>query len=208
MLELHASDGSLITTNDNWMELDQSAINDLEANHLAPSDSRESAIVAMLAPGAYTGIVRGKDDTEGIALAEAYDVTARSHSQVGNISTRGFVQIEDNVMIGGFELGQNPGDAHIVVRALGPSLADYGIPDTLADPTLELRDSEGNLLSMNDNWPEDPAQAALITSKGLAPKNMLESAAAIDLPAGGYTVIVRGNNAGTGVGLVEVYNTP
>ena len=109
-------------------------------------------------------------------------------------------------MIAGFILGGNTADDNMILRGIGPSLTAFGVPDALADPTLELRDNNGALLRANDNWQDDPAQAAIISAAGLAPTDALESAIAATLPPGQYTALLAGKNGGTGVGLVEAYN--
>ena len=93
-----------------------------------------------------------------------------------------------------------------MVRGIGPSLSAFGVPNPLQDPTLELRDKDGNLLRSDNDWQDDSAQAAEITAAGLAPSNPKESAIAATLPPGPYTAILAGLNNGTGVGLVEVYD--
>jgi hypothetical protein len=143
---------------------------------------------------------------------EAYDLAQTVPSKLANISTRGFVDTGDNVMIGGFIIGaglgnNGSGSEKVVVRAIGPSLIPFGITNALPDPSLELHDSNGNTIAVNDNW-KDGDQAAEIQASGLAPGNDLESAILKVLPAGGYTAIVRGNANATGVGLVEAYNLP
>jgi hypothetical protein len=150
-LELHGSDGSLITEDDNWKDdPDQMAL--ITATGLAPSDDLESAIVATLDPGSYTAIVNGGDGGTGIGLVEVYDLGEETGSYLANISTRGFVQTGDNVMIGGFILGGGTSGAQVLVRAIGPSLGAAGVNGALSDPTLELRDADGTLISSNDNW--------------------------------------------------------
>ena len=200
VLELRASDGSLIMSNDNW-RMDQES--EIEMTGLAPSKDLESAIVATLDPGAYTAIVSGKNGGTGVGLVEAYDLDSASDSELANISTRGFVATESNVMIGGFILGS---EANVLIRAIGPSLADFGVAGALADPTLELRDVQGTLISSNDNW-KDPNQLE-IEMTGLQPSKDAESTVLETLPAGAYTAIVAGAGATTGVGLVEVYRLP
>jgi hypothetical protein len=208
VLELHAADQSLITSNDNWMDDPQQAA-DIEATGLAPKNNLESAILVTLDPGSYTAIVSGKDGTTGVGLVEAYDLDQTAVSQLGNISTRGFVETGNNVMIGGFILGpEGAEDATTLVRAIGPSLTAFGVTDALADPVLELHDANGALLTSNDNWMDDPQQAADIEATGLAPGNDLESAILMALPPGGYTAIVAGKAGLTGVALVEVYRLP
>ena len=109
-------------------------------------------------------------------------------------------------MIGGFILGGGNGSAAIAVRGIGPSLSQSGLSNVLADPTLELRDSNGALLISNDNWQDDPASLAQLTAHGLAPQNSLESGIFASLPPGTFTAILAGKTAGTGIGLVEIYN--
>ncbi|HEX7515806.1 MAG TPA: PQQ-dependent sugar dehydrogenase [Chthoniobacterales bacterium] len=205
VLELHGPTGTLITSNDNWKQTQQVLI---ESTHLAPTNDLESAIVATLQPGAYTAIVSGQGGAGGIGLVEVYDLDTAAASKLANISTRSFVQTGDNRLIGGFILGNDNGAANVIVRAIGPSLTQFGISNALADPTLELRDSNGALLLTDDNWQDDPNQAALIAASGIAPSNPLESAISISLLPGAYTAIVAGKNGGTGIGLVEIYNIP
>jgi hypothetical protein len=125
---------------------------------------------------------------------------------MANISTRGFVATGEDVMIAGLIAGPGSSDAPAIVRAVGPSLQQTGVSSALGDPTLELRDSNGELIRANDNWKDDPAQAAQIQASGIAPKHDLEAAIALTLPTGATTAIVRGKGDTTGVGLVEVYN--
>lgn len=205
VLELHGSTGMLIASNDNWKQTQQALI---ESTHLAPTNDLESAIVATLQPGAYTAIVSGQGGAGGIGLVEVYDLDLAAASKLANISTRSFVQMGDNRLIGGFILGGNGGATNVIVRAIGPSLTQFGISNALADPTLELRDSNGALILADDNWQDDPNQAAQITASGIAPSNPLESAISTSLLPGAYTAIVAGKNGGTGIGLVEIYNIP
>ena len=109
-------------------------------------------------------------------------------------------------MIAGFILGGSSNDDRVAVRGIGPSLTGLGVPNALPDPTLELRNSNGALLVANNDWQDDPAQAAELTAAGLAPTNNLESGIATTLPPGLYTALLAGLNNGTGVGLVEVYD--
>ena len=200
VLELHRSNGSLITSNDNWKDSQQAAI---QATTIPPSNDLESAIVATIAPGAYTAILSGKNATSGVGLVEVYDLNQTAASKLVNVSSRGSVQTGDNVMIGGFILGGGTAAAKVVVRAIGPSLSLAGISGALANPTLELRNANGTLVRSNDNWKD--TQQAEIQATGVPPKNALESAIVATLSPGGYTAIVAGKSGGTGVGLVEVY---
>ena len=205
VLELHGPGAFATITNDNWRDdpLQEALI---LATGLAPTNNLESAIDATLNPGAYTAVVRGKNNTTGVASIEVYDLSQAVASKLGNISTRAFVSTADDIVIAGFILGNHSGDDRIVVRGIGPSLTGFGVPDALADPTLELRDSNGALLNANNNWQDDAAQAAELTAAGLAPANPLESGIAATLPPGLYTALLAGVNNGTGVGLVEVYD--
>ncbi len=204
VLELHAQNGNLIRSNDNWMTNQKAAI---EATGVAPTNKLESAIVATLDPGSYTAIVKGKGNGTGIGLVEIYDLDQTVDSQLANISTRGFVDTGDNVLIGGFILGGGVGNTHIYVRALGPSLGQAGLSGALASPTLELRNANGTLVRQNDNWKEG-GQRTVIEATGIPPTKPKESALVETLAPGNYTAIVAGQNKGTGVGLVEVYRLP
>jgi len=202
-LELHGPTGALITSNDNWRDTQEAEI---IKSQLAPTNDLESAIIATLPPGSYTGIVQGNNGASGAGLVEVYDLDPAAASTLANISTRSFVQTGDDRLIGGFILENSGGGAHVIVRAIGPSLAQFS--NRLADPTLELRDANGGLIRFDDNWQDDPNQATQITASGLAPSNPLESAIAADLLPGRYTAIVGGKNGGTGIGLVEIYTNP
>jgi subtilisin-like proprotein convertase family protein len=204
-LELRDGTGTLLRFNDNWLDGSAgfpSQFTEIAATGLAPSNNSESAIIATLpANGAgYTAIVRGIGNATGIGVVEAYDLDRTVDSKLANISTRGFVQTGDNVMIAG-TIVQGSLPQRVIVRALGPSVP---LPGTLADPTLELRNGSGTLLASNNDW-QTGGQQPEIFATGLAPTNDRESAIVAILPAGGYTAIVRGLNGTTGVALVEVY---
>ena len=204
-LEVHGPGAFGTITNNNWRDSQEAQI---KADGLAPTNDLESAIDATLPPGAYTAIVSGNTGTTpaGICLFEVYDLDTAALSKLANLSTRAFVGTGNNVVIAGFVLGNNSGNDRVVIRGLGPSLSSFGIANTLADPTLELRDENGTLLVADNDWQDDPVQAADITAAGLAPSNAKESAIAATLPPGLYTAILAGLNGGTGVGTVEVYD--
>jgi hypothetical protein len=198
VLELHGPGAFVTITNDNWRDDPvQEAL--IIADGISPTNDLESAIDATLNPGAYTAIVRGKNNISGVALVEVYDLSQAVLAKLGNISTRAFV-------IAGFILGGHNGNDRIVVRGIGPSLTAVGVSNALANPTLELRDSNGTLILANNDWQDDPAQAAELTAANLAPTNNLESGIATTLPPGLYTALLAGLNNGAGVGLVEVYD--
>jgi N-acetylneuraminic acid mutarotase len=219
-LELHDGTGALIASNDNWTRtiiggiITSNQVRDIQTSGYAPGDGRESAIIADLAPGNYTAIVRGVDNMIGVALVEAYDLSPEANSILGNISTRSFVETGDNVMIGGF-IVQGSQSNRVIVRAIGPELSapPFNIPNALADPTLELHDGTGALIASNDNW-QHTIIGGIITSDQVtdimhsehAPTQPSESAIIADLPPGNYTAIVRGVNNTTGLALVEVYD--
>jgi hypothetical protein len=199
-LELHGPTGLVIASNDDWMDAPNRQ--EIIDSTLAPTNNLESAILTTLPANnaAYTAIVRGVNDTIGVGLVEAYDLSGAVDSKLANISTRGFVQTGEDVMIGGFIIvGQT--SQRVLVRAIGPSLSVQG---KLADPTLELHDGNGVLLQSNDNW-RTGGQEAEIIDTGIPPSDDLESALVRPLVAGSYTAIVRGVNGTTGIALVEVY---
>jgi WD40 repeat protein len=208
-LELHQG-GMTIATNDDWKTRPDgtSQRSEIEATGIPPTNDLESAILMTLSPGAYTAILAGKNEGIGVGLVEIYDLGQGANSKLANISTRGFVDAGDNVMIGGVIVGggSGGGSARVLVRALGPSVLVAG---ALGDPTLELHDGSGALIASNDNWktrPDGTSQQAEIEATGIAPTNDLESALVQTLTPGNYTAIVRGTNNTTGVGLAEVYN--
>jgi hypothetical protein len=204
-LDLFDPSNNLIASNDNWKSSQETEI---QASGLAPGDDREAAIVRTLAPGNYTAVVRGVNATVGGALLEVYDLDQSSASLITNISTRGSVGTDANVMIGGFIVGgglgtNGDGSSEVLVRALGPELTSFGIADALQDPKMELFDGNGNLLASNDNWRD--SQQAAIQATGLAPGDDREPAILTTLIQGNWTAILRGKNNTTGVGLIELY---
>ena len=205
VLELHGPGAFVTITNDNWRDdPDQEAA--IIASGIPPTNNLESAIDTTLNPGAYTAIISGKNNTSGVGLVEVYDLSQAVPAKLANISTRAFVGTGNNVVIAGFILGNHNGNDRVAVRGLGPSLTGQGVPNALANPTLELRDSNGVVVIANNDWQDNPAQAAELTAAGLAPTNHLESGIAATLSPGLYTALLAGENNGTGVGLVEVYD--
>ncbi|MGI8956735.1 MAG: hypothetical protein ACR2II_07460 [Chthoniobacterales bacterium] len=203
-LELHDDAGAIIATNDDWQETQATEI---EALGLAPYNPSESAIVRTLAPGSYTAIIQGKDEATGVGLVEAYDVSSHAGVKFGDISTRGFVDQGQNVMIGGFIASGQPGagDAvEVVVRGLGPSLAAFGVTDTLPDPAIDLYNANGDTIASNDDW--KATQQSELEAVGLAPADDREAALLTTLLAGPYTVVLHGKGADTGNGLIEAYS--
>jgi hypothetical protein len=198
-LELY-SGNTRLAANDNWAG--NSNASEIVATGLAPTNPNESALLITLAPGAYTAVLRGNNNGTGVGLVEVYDLETTGEAKVINISTRGFILRDDNVMIGGLIVtGNSP--SSVVIRAIGPSLSGFGVPDTLEDPLLELHGSNGDIIFTNDNWQDSQGQA--LEDTGLPPSHEKESAMIISLAPGSYTAVVRGADGGIGNGLVEFY---
>jgi hypothetical protein len=198
ILELHDASTTL-ETNDNWGDSpNKQAIID---STIPPTDAHESAVVRSVAPGTYTAIERGVNNTTGIGVVEVYDLDTAADARLVNISTRGFVQTGNDILFAGMAV-VGPGSQKVIVRALGPSLNN--VPGKMSDPVMELHDSNGGTLETNDNWVDSPNKQAIIDST-VAPPNNLESAIIRTLTAGTYTAVVRGVNNGTGIAVVEVY---
>ncbi len=205
VLELHDSHGGVVT-NDNWRTTQEQIIKDTT---IPPVDDRESAIVIALDPGNYTAIVSGKNGSTGIALVEVYDLgtaslDSGSNARLAQISTRGNVLTGDNVMIGGFFVSGVT--TKILLRAIGPSLSAFGVPNAIQDTTLELHNGNGATIGSNDDWRSDQEQAIKDTT--IPPSDDRESAIVQSLAPGPFTVILRGKSNTTGVALVEVYSLP
>lgn len=162
--------------------------------------------MATLPPATYTVILTGVNQTGGIGLVEVYDYNQAADSELANISTRGFVQIGNEVMIGGFTLGRNNNPSQVAIRALGASLSSSGLTNLLADPTLELHDANGAIIISNDDWQSDSTSAGQLSANGLALSDPKESGIFTSLGAGQFTAIVAGKNGSVGIALVEVYN--
>ena len=203
------SNGTTIASNDNWQTTQVGGIitgdqvAEITASKLQPGNSAESAIIANLAPGSYTAVVRGVGNTEGTAVVDAYDLSTGSAAQVKNIATRGLVQPADKLMIAGFII-QN-GSVKVVVSALGPSLAQppFNITNALPDTTLELRNANGTFVQQNDDWMTN--QKAELQATGLQPTNDKEAAIVATLPPDQYSALVRGKPEQTGTGVVQVF---
>src|SRR5205814_1597396 len=184
MLELRASDGHLIASNDSWRSTQEQQI--LQSG-LAPSDNREAAIIASLPAGQYTAIISGANNSSGIGLVEVYDLESALAGELGNLAVRADVKTGDNVLISGLILGgSNP--RRVLFRAIGPSLQSQLGSAVLQNPLLELHDANGATLASNDNW-HSASNASEIQATGLAPSNDNESAILMPLGPGNYTTI-------------------
>ncbi|HYJ06656.1 MAG TPA: hypothetical protein VEX43_16090 [Chthoniobacterales bacterium] len=206
-LEIRDGNNALIATNNDWMNTqvggiitaDQAA--EIHGSGLAPTNNLESAIIANLAPGGYTAVMRGVNNTVGTGIVDAYDMSAASPARLANIATRGLIQPGDQLMIAGFIIQQ--GDVRAVIRAIGPSLIAFGINNALSDTTLQLRDVNGAIVRENDDWQSHQKQE--LESTGLQPSDFREAAIVATIPPGQYTAQVRGKPETTGIGVVEVY---
>jgi hypothetical protein len=206
VIELYDANNNLIASNDDWFTSNDAVT--ISSYHRDPPNSRESALLVTLNPGRYTAIVRSYSDAQqpaqsGVALFEVYDLRTSS-SRLGNVSTRGQVGTGSNILIGGIIIGGSVAKP-VVIRALGPGLTQFGVTGALADPLLQLRDANGNLIEANNDWQQSP-EAATIIADGKAPSNPKESAMAPTLSPGNYTALVSGVGGATGIGIIEVYD--
>jgi len=224
---------TLIAQNDNWRDTQEQAVVSTGLDPCRPFDlggsaptgcSRESAVLLTLDPGAYTAIVSGVAGETGIGLVEIYEVDNTS-SRLVNMSTRGRVGTKDNVMIEGFII-EGSAARTFLLRARGPSLADFGVGGVLQDPVLQLYSGQ-TVIARNDDWQtadlvcgtggSSCGLASQIVNLGLglcqsfstggpAPTGCSrESAILITLNPGAYTAIVSGAGGASGVALVELY---
>jgi hypothetical protein len=206
-LDIFDASNTKIASNDNWKTTQVGGIitgdqfAEINGSNLAPTNDLESAIIANLAPGSYTAVVRGANNGVGTGVVDAFDLSAGSTARLANVATRGLIQPGDKLMIGGF-IVQN-GSVRVVVSALGPSLAAFGITNALPDTTLQLRDQNGVIVRENDNWMSD--QKAELEATGLQPTNNLEAALVQTIAPGQYTAQVRGKPEATGTGVVQVF---
>jgi hypothetical protein len=200
---------TLLKTNDNWKVDDKtgnSQQQEILNTGLPPTDDRESAIWYLPEPGTYTVVLRGKNNTTGVGVAEIYELSQPPFCALGNISGRAFVDTGDNALFAGFISGAGGGaPIRIVVRGIGPSLTAAGVPGALQDPILSVFNNNGALVASNDDW-KTGIQQSEIEATGFAPSNDREAAIVGNFPAGTYSAIVRGKNNSTGVGLVEVFH--
>jgi hypothetical protein len=206
MLEIHDARGHTIASNDGWRVAQASLFAEGGRYHaFQPSNDLEPAIVITLPPGAYTAVVRGKNNAQGVALAEIFDVSQGNGCKLSHLSARALVGTGENVMAGRVIVTGTTG-LKTVIRVLGPSLARSGITNPLGNPRMSFYNSNGVLLHSANNWTENPVQANLLRTSGYAPSDLHEPALIMLLPAGAYTAVVTGENNTTGVALFDTYS--
>jgi hypothetical protein len=213
-LQLTDQTGATVASNDDWRTtvvggvIPAAQSVEIEGTGAAPLVDAESALIATLDPypQRYTAIVRGVGNTTGTAVVEVYDLDPVQKSQLANISTRGLLKTADDLLIGGFIYQGGLGATNVVIRALGPSLKQSGIANPLANPTLEIHNSNGTIVAANDDWKRSP-DAATLQRLNFQPSDDAESAILrTALARDSYTAVVRSSKTGgTGVALVEVY---
>jgi hypothetical protein len=200
VLTIHGEQEEPVASNDNWQDGADSA-SQLSAIGMAPASELEAALVVTLPPGKYTAVVESKNATGGTALVELYDGDLPGNSELGNISTLGFSGAGNDALIAGFVVGS--GSAKVVVRALGPSLTQFGVANALENPTLDLHDANGSIAG-NDDWENGAGGDAIAVL--FQPTDPREAAVQINLAPGNYTAVVQGKDGSSGVALVEAYN--
>ncbi len=206
-ISLRDSSGHEIASNDNWGDADRATIQ--ANNSIGPLNNSESAILATLGPGSYTVILSGNNisNNNNIGTVEVYDIAG--DAELTSVSTRGRVDGGDDVLISGMIVRSNTNQSQtFVFRGIGPSLASSGLTGVMSDPTITLYDSAGTAIATNNDWMSGGNQSddeARIRDLGLTPSNDRESALIKTLPPGAYTIVQRGANNSTGLGLVEIY---
>jgi hypothetical protein len=213
-IELYNAGATKLFENDNWNATDAATFAGVGAFPLTVG-SRDAAVYQSTLPSAtYSAQVSGVGGATGVALAEIYDVTAGAAftpatPRLVNVSARAVSGTGADVLIAGFVIA-GPGTKSVLIRAIGPTLRNFGVTDVLADPRLELISAAGAKLQENDNWGGGPALTAAFTAVGAFPlaASSLDAAVFATLGPGGYTAQVSGIGGGTGVTLIEIYEVP
>ncbi len=200
LLELKDAAGNNVAQNASWGE---SQREELLAIGLAPNEPSEAALVQTLAPGVYTASVTAQEGGSGVGLLEIYDVDPAANSRLVNISSRGHVGHADDVMIGGFIVSGSTGFMKLMVRGVGPSLSAAHVAEPLRNPALAVRNGNGEVVAVNDDWRE--SQATEIEASALAPASDVEAASILAVGPGAYTTVLQDNGGSVGVGVLEVY---
>jgi hypothetical protein len=221
-LQLLDHNGNVIASNSGWNNDAQISATSTSLGAFAlAAGSRDAALLTTLAPGLYTAKVTAP--ATGEVLIEVYDASATAAvptKQLVNISSRGYVDA-NTPMIGGF----NVSGAHskrVLIRAVGPGLAPFGVSGALSDPTVKIYDAQSTLIARNDNWeaaqpmtgmaaPATPAEvtaADTATGAFALQTGSKDAAVVLTLTPGAYTAVVTGADGATGTALVEVYEIP
>lgn len=214
------STGATVASNDNWETGNDAAALRAMFSRLGaftfPAGSKDTAVLASLAPGVYSAKLSGVGHTTGVALVEAYDADSDAPTALTrkllNISTRGQVGTGDSVLIAGLVV-DGPAPRRFLLRAVGPTMANYGVPGALDDPLLQLYDAGEVLIRENDDWdtPLSGQQAMIDAANavGAFPLQVRrDSCMIVTLQPGKYTAKVTGFSGTTGVALVEIYELP
>ncbi len=201
---------AIVATNDNWLAGDAATMTGAGAFALA-AGSKDAALVAALAAGGYTAPVTATDGGSGVMMLEVYDASVAATPALVNASTRAYVGTGESVLIPGFVIGGS-GTLRLLIRAVGPTLAGFGVSGVLADPTITLY-RDATVLATNDNWSSatnaaEIASAAVAVGAFVLPSGSRDAAVLTTLTPGSYTAVVSGVAATTGTALVELYVVP
>ena len=199
-LELYRGSAK-VNENDNWAPALATVFNSVGAFALT-NGSRDAALVAPLAPDAFTAQVPGT--TGGVVLVEAYDTGPATGGRLVNVSARNRVGTGDDILIAGFTISGS-GNKPLLVRAVGPTLAAFGVGGTLADPKLEIYNAQGVKVTENDTWTAGLATTFASVAAFPLSAGSRDAALLTSLPPGSYTAQIRGSDGGTGEALVELY---
>ncbi len=215
-LTLFSREGYQFGANTGWSSAtNASAVAAAAATYAFPfaTGSADSAILATLAPGAYTAQVVDATGASGTVLLETYQADAGfGTGRLINLSTRANVGTGANVLTSGFVVS-GPTAKSFLVRAAGPALGAFGVSNLLAAPVLQIFGSGSSLIASNTGWDKNGqgavvAAAAAATGAFAFPAGSADSALVITLPPGPYTAQVSGANGTTGTALVELYEIP
>ena len=203
-------DAATSATNDNWNAAD-AAVMTAAGGFALTAGSKDAALVANLDAGTYSAPVTATDGGSGIALVEVYDGAAGSGPSIVNASTRAFVGTGTSVLIPGFVIG-GTGTLRLLVRAVGPTLGTFGVPDAVGDPTITLFRGP-TALATNDNWSTaanavEVATAAAAVGAFTLPAGSRDAALLVTLSPGSYSAVISGVGNTTGTALVELYVVP
>ncbi|MDO8540956.1 MAG: PQQ-dependent sugar dehydrogenase [Opitutaceae bacterium] len=216
VLKVVNAQGSILLQNDNWGDGgDGQPISSTAANLAAFSlaaGSRDAAALVTLAPGAYTAQVTGVGGASGVALAEVYDANPSSTAAIlTNFSLRTQVGTAANILIAGFVVGGEL-PVKVLIRGIGPSLAQFGVGGVLVDPQLNIFNSVGTAIASNDNWSDVDAANLAETARAVGAFALTvgsrDATLLLTLAPGAYTAHLMGVANATGVGMIELYTVP